>query len=92
MYMANTGRMNRDWYFVICENPETGEHRSQTGEASCLAEARRYIFAPNVLEKDWVFTIVRLRAGQWFEDPVEYDHFGTDAEAVSYTHLRAHET
>lgn len=82
VYLSDSGRMTRDWYFVVGECPKTGEYRGQAGEASCLADARKCIFEPRILEGDTVFTIVRLRAGQWFEDPIGYDSLGFAGEVV----------
>ena len=82
MYMANSGRMTRDWFFVIDEDPETGEGKFQTGEASCLADARKCVFSPGVLFRDRTFVIVRLRAGKWFENPAEYSSPGFGGEVI----------
>ena len=94
MYMAESGRMIRDFFFIILDLPETadsGASRHQVGEASCLQEARRHIPSPHLFslhlpfslsDSDGTFTIVRLKAGQMFEDPVEYDRPGFTGEVV----------
>ena len=85
-YMADSGRMTRDWYFVILDLPETadsGATRYQAGEASCLQEARRYLPGlPSLMGGVKTFSVIRLRMGSMFDDPIGYDLPGFTGEIV----------
>ena len=79
MILARLVRSESFWAVVKVRSPHTGPEVSYPRRTRA---ERRYMVDFNEGEGESAFLVVRSTKGVWFDNP----------HAVSYTHLRAHET